>query len=61
MHSAQLIEAQIRAEKRIDFALKKTRLFDRMKDQLNDRQPRSLRRMLDEGPNGFTGGMNAKE
>ena len=61
MHSAQLIEAQIRAEKQIDFTLKKTRLFDRMKDQLDDRQRRPLRRMLDEGPKRFAGGMNAKE
>ena len=32
-----------------------------MKDQLNDRQLRALRRMLDEGPNGFAGGMSAKK
>lgn len=60
MHSAQLIEAWIRAEKQIEFTLKKTRLFDRMKDQLNDRQLRPLRRMLEKWPNGFAGGMNAK-
>jgi len=36
-------------------------LFDRIKDQLNDRQLRILRRMLDEGPKGFEGGMSAKK
>ncbi|MBX3329849.1 MAG: hypothetical protein KF722_05580 [Nitrospira sp.] len=32
-----------------------------MKDLLNDRQLQTLRRMLDEGPNGFAGDMSAKK
>ena len=55
------LEAQIQAEEQIDFTLKKTRLFDRFRDQLNDRQRQILRRMLDEGPKGFEGGMSAKK
>lgn len=55
------LEAQIQAEEQIDFTLRKTKLFDRMKDQLNDRQLRVLRRVLDEGPKGFEGGMSAKK
>jgi len=55
------LEAQIQAEELIDFTLKKTRLFDRFKDQLNARQLQILRRMLEEGPNGFEGGMSAKK
>jgi Fic family protein len=56
-----VLEAQIQAEELIDFTLKKTKLFDRMRDQLNERQLQVLRRMLDEGPHGFTGGMSAKK
>lgn len=55
------LEAQIQAENQIDFTLKKTRLFDRFRDQLNERQLKILRRMLDEGPKGFEGGMSAKK
>ena len=56
-----VLEAQIQAEEQIDFTLKKTKLFDRMRDQLNERQVQVLRRMLDEGPKGFEGGMSAKK
>ena len=55
------LEAQIQAEEQIEFTLKKTRLFDRWKDQLNERQLQMLRRMLEEGPDGFEGGMSAKK
>lgn len=55
------LEAQIQAEEQIDFTLKKTKLFDRFKDQLNERQTQILRRMLEEGPKGFAGGMGAKK
>lgn len=56
-----VLEAQTQAEELIDFTLKKTRLFDRFRDQLNNRQLQILRRMLDEGPHGFEGGMSAKK
>ena len=47
------LEAQIQAEEQIDFTLKKSRLFDRFRDQLNARQYQILRRMLEEGTKGF--------
>jgi Fic family protein len=56
-----VLEAQTQAEELIDFTLKKTRLFDRVRDQLNERQIQILRRMLEEGPDGFEGGMSAKK
>lgn len=56
-----VLEAQIQAEEQIDFTLKKTRLFDRFTQQLNERQLQILRRMLEEGPSGFEGGMSAKK
>ncbi len=55
------LEAQIQAEEQIEFTLKKTKLFDCWKDQLNERQVQILRRMLEEGPDGFEGGMSAKK
>lgn len=56
-----VLEAQIQAEEQIDFTLKKTKLFDRFSNQLNERQLQILRRMLEEGPTGFEGGMSAKK
>jgi Fic family protein len=55
------LEAQMQAEEQIDFTLKKTKIFDRFCDQLNERQLRMLRRMLEEGPKGFEGGMSARK
>ncbi|MGD1892654.1 MAG: Fic family protein [Cyclobacteriaceae bacterium] len=56
-----VLDAQIQAEELIDFTLKKTRFFDRFKESLNERQLKVIRRMLDEGPKGFEGGMSAKK
>lgn len=56
-----ILEAQAQAEELIDFTLRKTRLFDRVRDQLNDRQMQIIHRMLEEGPDGFEGGMSAKK
>lgn len=58
---ATTLDAQTEAEIQIDFTLKKTRFFDRYKDQLNDRQLTVIKRMLEEGPKGFKGGMNARK
>ena len=55
------LEAQIQSEEHIDFTLKKAKFFDRLKEQLNERQLRVVLRMLEEGPKGFKGGMNAKK
>jgi Fic family protein len=56
-----LIEAQCDSEKQIVFTLKKTKFFDSFKDQLNVRQIKVLKRMLQEGPEGFEGGISAKK
>lgn len=55
------LNAQAAAEIQIDFTLKKTRFFDNYKDQLNERQIMVIRRMLEKGPAGFEGGMNARK
>ena len=54
-------DAQIQAEQEIEFTLKKTKFFDRFEGQLNERQSKVIRRMLEEGVKGFDGGMNAKK
>lgn len=56
-----LSQAQDYTEKQIDFVLRKAQFFDRFSDQLSDRQLRVVRRMLEEGPEGFEGGMNARK
>jgi len=55
------MQAQEQAEKLIDFTLKKTRFFDRYTPLLNERQLKVVRRMLEEGPKRFEGGMNARK
>ncbi len=56
-----LLKAQEQAETEIEFTLKKTKLFDRISDRLNERQLKVVRRMLKEGSAGFHGGMSAKK
>ena len=53
------IEAQRRTLALIEFLIEKTKLFDRLKGQLNDRQQKALLRMFKEGPDGFKGGLSA--
>jgi len=58
---AVVLEAQTQAEEHVEFTLKKAKLFDRFGSELNERQLLVLRRMLEEGPKGFKGGMSAKK
>lgn len=55
------ITAQKDAESLVAFTLKKTKFFDRFKSKLNERQSKAVKRMLEEGPEGFEGGMNARK
>ncbi|MGE0113798.1 MAG: Fic family protein [Steroidobacteraceae bacterium] len=43
----------------LDFLLAKTRLLDRLRGQINERQEKALLRMMREGPDGFRGGLSA--
>jgi Fic family protein len=56
-----VMKAQENVEELIEFSLQKAKFFDRFKPQLNERELKALDRMLDEGPDGFEGGMNAKK
>jgi Fic family protein len=53
------LEAQKKSLRHVEFLLTKTRLLDRLRDQINARQRKALLRMLDAGPDGFEGGMSA--
>lgn len=54
-----ILAAQAQTEKLIDFTLQKAKFFDRYRDRFNERQRKVINRMLEEGPEGFEGGMNA--
>jgi Fic family protein len=43
----------------VEFLIDKTKLLDRLKGQLNERQEKALLRMLQEGPEGLRGGLTA--
>jgi len=53
------IEAQRRTVTLIEFLIDKTKLLDRIRGHINDRQEKALLRMFREGPEGFKGGMSA--
>lgn len=57
--AAIVIEAQRRTLALVEFVIDKTRLLDRLQGQINERQKKVLLRMLQEGPDGFKGGMSA--
>jgi Fic family protein len=59
--TAIILQAQVQAKTMIDFTLRKAKLFDSLKDQLNERQLRALTKMTDAGPEEFEGGMNASK
>ena len=43
----------------VEFLMDKTKLLDRRKGELNERQTKALMRMFREGPEGFKGGLSA--
>lgn len=54
-----VVEAQARTITRIRFLIDKTRLLDRLRENINKRQEKALLRMFREGPDGFAGGLSA--
>lgn len=56
-----VLDAQQYAEEQIDFTLTKTLFFDKFNKDLNDRQLKVVRRILEEGHKGFEGGLNASK
>jgi len=56
-----VINAQSYTATWIDFLIKKAKLYARLRGQINPRQEKVLTRMFREGPDGFTGGLNAEK
>lgn len=56
-----VLEAQEHSRKMIDFVLEKSKFHSAYQDKLNERQSKVVNRMLEEGPNGFKGGMNVRK
>jgi Fic family protein len=54
-----VLDAQAYTLEWIEFLLQKTKLLDRLRGLINERQEKALLRMLSEGPDGFTGGLSA--
>ena len=54
-----VLAAQEHTLQKIDFVIGKTKLYDRVRDRLNERQDKALKRMFQEGLAGFKGGLSA--
>jgi Fic family protein len=55
-----VLEAQERTLARIRFLIAKARMLDRLGGRINERQEKALIRMFAEGPDGFEGGLSAR-
>jgi Fic family protein len=53
------LEAQRRTITQVEFLIAKTKLLDRLRGHINDRQQKALLRIFREGPDGFKGGLSA--
>tara|TARA_R110002020_G_scaffold36134_9_gene108639 strand:- start:1529 stop:2629 length:1101 start_codon:yes stop_codon:yes gene_type:complete len=58
--AATILKAQSHSLSLIEFVIAKTRLYDRLRGQLNARQEKVIARMFREGPDGFKGGLSAE-
>lgn len=56
-----LTAASIRSSNQIEFIVRKSKFFDRFAAKLNARQKKVISRMLEEGAEGFEGGINARK
>ena len=54
-----VIQAQAQTITRIRFLIEKTRMLDRLRGEINERQEKALIRVFREGPDGFDGGLSA--
>ncbi len=54
------LKAQVYSISLIDHIIAKTQTLDRLRGKLNSRQEKALIRLFDAGPEGFVGGLSAK-
>ncbi len=55
-----VLSAQSHTQANIEFLIKKTKFYDRLRGQFNPRQSKVLERMFREGISGFKGGLSAE-
>ena len=55
-----ILDAQAHAQELVEFLIAKTKFYDRLRGQCNERQDKAIARMLREGPGGFKGGLSAE-
>jgi Fic family protein len=55
-----VLDAQAHAQALVEFLIAKTRFYDRLRGQLNERQEKVIARVFREGPGGFQGGLSAE-
>ncbi|HJD56257.1 MAG TPA: Fic family protein [Rickettsia endosymbiont of Pyrocoelia pectoralis] len=55
-----IIKAQDYTLLNIEFLINKTKFYDKFKNMLNIRQEKVIKRIFEEGPEGFKGGLSAK-
>jgi Fic family protein len=55
-----VLQAQDNTIKRVDFYVAKAKLYEKFRDQLNERQAKVIARMFKEGIDGFKGGLSAE-
>jgi Fic family protein len=55
-----ILRAQGESQSWLDFLIKKTRMLDRLRGHLNERQEKAILRMAREGANGLKGGLSAE-
>lgn len=55
-----LLQAQDTTQRMIDFLIQRTKLYDRVKSRLNERQEKALARIFREGVDGFKSGLSAE-
>jgi Fic family protein len=56
-----VLAAQVHTLQGLDFLLANTRLWDRIRGQLNERQEKALSRLMHAGVEGFVGGLSASK
>ena len=55
-----VLDAQAHSQELVEFLIAKTKFYDRLRGQLNERQDKAIARMMREGPGGFKGGLSAE-
>lgn len=55
-----VLDAQAHAQALVEFLIAKTRFYDRLRGQFNERQEKVIARVFREGPGGFHGGLSAE-